>query len=55
MIRAKAVIDSLQEGRARVEALARLRSFRGELYECPSARADALFELADRCCARMGQ
>jgi DDE superfamily endonuclease len=32
---------------ARYRALERLREFRQSLYECPGARADALFELAD--------
>lgn len=40
-------MDSLQERSAPVEALTRLRGFRGEFYECLSARADALSELTD--------
>lgn len=40
-------MDSLQDGAARVEALAGLSKFRREFYGCLTSRADALFELAD--------
>ncbi|MGW1554819.1 transposase, partial [Streptomyces sp. NPDC002346] len=40
-------MDSLQEGAARVEALAGLCRFRREFYSCLTLRADALFELTD--------
>jgi hypothetical protein len=44
---AKAVMDSLQDGLGRVEALGVLSRFRVGFYGCLTARADALFELAD--------
>ena len=40
-------MDSLQDGAARVEALAGLSRFRREFYSCLTLRADALFELTD--------
>ena len=43
----KAVMDSLQDTPARVEALAGLSRFRAGLHACFTRRADALFELAD--------
>jgi Transposase DDE domain len=44
---AKAVMDSLQDGAARVESLAGLSRFRQEFYECLPLRRDALFELTE--------
>jgi hypothetical protein len=43
----KAVMDSLQDGVARVELLAGLSRFRGEFYACLPSRRDALFELTE--------
>jgi hypothetical protein len=43
----KAVMDSLQDTPARVEALSGLSGFRAALYACFTRRGDALFELAD--------
>jgi len=40
-------MGSLQDDAVRVEALGVLSRFRAGLYECLTARADALFELAD--------
>jgi hypothetical protein len=40
-------MDSLQDGAARVEALAGLSRFRREFYSCLTLRAVALFELTD--------
>src|SRR5947208_15251285 len=47
MIAAKAVMNSLQDRIACVEPLAALSRFRLDFYGCLTARADALFELAD--------
>jgi hypothetical protein len=41
------VVDSEARGGGRVEALARLSSFRAVFYGCLSARGDELFELTD--------
>jgi hypothetical protein len=46
-ISAKAVMDSLLDDGARVEAVRVLSGFRREFYGCLTARADALFELSD--------
>ncbi len=43
----KAVMDSLQDPPARVEALSGLSGFRTGLHACFTRRGDALFELAD--------
>ena len=43
----KAVMDSLQDTPARVEALAGLSRFRAGLHACFTRRGDALFDLAD--------
>ena len=43
----KAVMDSLQDAPARVEALCGLSRFRAGLHACFTRRGDALFELAD--------
>jgi hypothetical protein len=43
----KAVMDSLQDNSARVEALSRLSRFRVGLHACFTRRGAALFELAD--------
>jgi hypothetical protein len=45
--RPKAVEVSVVHGAADVEALSGLSRFRAGFYECLTARADALFELAD--------
>ena len=47
MIETRAVVDSEARGGGRVEALARLSSFRAVFYGCLSARGDELFELTD--------
>lgn len=40
-------MTSVGDGFARVEALGVLSGFRRDFYDCLTARADALFELAD--------
>jgi hypothetical protein len=43
----EAALTSVGDSLSRVEALGVLSRFRTEFYDCPTARADALFELAD--------
>ncbi len=47
MIEPKAVKVSLLDDAARVDSLSVLSGFRADFYDCLTARADALFELAD--------
>ncbi|MFF2331205.1 MULTISPECIES: hypothetical protein [unclassified Streptomyces] len=47
MITTKAVRVSLLPDAVRREAFAKVPRFRGEFYECLTARRDELFELTD--------
>ena len=51
----KAVMNSLQDTPARVEALSGLSRFRAGLRACFTRRGDALFELADAMLCAQGR